>query len=110
MIDVILLVLHELAHLAAPPDEWHGPRWRQLYLDAVESFTGIRPAEPTPSGGRRRIIRSDTDRVVQRALERWAGFRSEIKTTSAERTTGGIQMDLVAIDEHRDLAELEKGP
>lgn len=34
-------LLHELAHLAAPGDEVHGDRWRNIFVNAVAEVTGI---------------------------------------------------------------------
>lgn len=44
--DALTTIIHELAHLAAPPREVHGDRWRGLFAEAIREVTGQTP-EPT---------------------------------------------------------------
>ena len=65
-VAAVSVVLHELAHLAAPLAEKHGPLWAGLFLDAVEKLTGIKPPRPIRTGAR--LTRNDVDAAAEVAL------------------------------------------
>lgn len=37
----LMVVLHEMAHLAAPSDEHHGPVWKRVYVRAAAEALGV---------------------------------------------------------------------
>lgn len=57
-----MLMLHELAHIMAPDDANHGPKWRLVYLDLTRKAFGIDPGDPGESAWK-------LDKHIQRAIE-----------------------------------------
>ena len=63
VVDALGTVLHELAHVAVPGGEAHGPAWRERYLVAVEEVTGRPLADPSTA--------ELLDRAAVAALRGW---------------------------------------
>jgi hypothetical protein len=63
LVDGLVTVLHELAHVAVPAQEHHGDRWQAAYAAAVEEVTGI----PVAYGGEK----ADLDYAAHLALRSW---------------------------------------
>jgi hypothetical protein len=63
VVDGLATALHELAHVAVPHGEAHGPAWRERFLLAAEEVTGRALAEPPTT--------ELVDRAVVAALRVW---------------------------------------
>ena len=48
--ELTVIVVHEVAHMACHDEEWHGPAWRQMFLDLLREGCGLDVGWPTKDG------------------------------------------------------------
>jgi hypothetical protein len=63
LIDALVTILHEYAHLAAPGDAGHGHKWASRYAAAVAEVTGIAVCDDGD--------KVSLDRAAYRAVGHW---------------------------------------
>jgi hypothetical protein len=65
MPEALSVVLHELAHVAAPGRAHHGPQWRQIFARAVTEVTGVEV--PVDQELRHQLVQ----RTAEDAVKHW---------------------------------------